>query len=149
MKSFFLTSLISISLIIFYGCSKSSSTTTTSSSQWTLKGVKYTGLATVYDTSSSLGTLTSADAAGHFVSVTFYTHPTSSSSFTETDGSIVNSIDCLIDVYDGTNIFSSTGVTGDKVNLTISGGKLTASFTNVTVLYNSTSSTVSGTVSQK
>ena len=61
-----------------------------------------------------------------------------------------NSNDCSIDVQTVTpsTIYSSTGKTGDVVNLTISDGKLNAAFTGVTVSNGTTTTTSTGTVIQ-
>jgi len=154
MKNLFLLALIAITFITFYGCSKSSSSsgaTTATSSQWTLKGTTYNGLATSYNTSSGLGILTSADAAGNSITVTFYSHPATNGTYTVSDAA--NSNDCSINVQTYANnasvIYSSTSKAGDNVNLIISGGKLKATFTNVTVSNGTTTTTTSGTVIQQ
>ena len=105
---------------------------TPASSQWTLRGTSYTGLSTLYDT-SVFSILTSADAAGHYASVTFYTRPAASGVYTAIDGTTPTPTSCLVNVYDGTDIYSSTGATGNSVTLTISGTHVTAAFSNITV----------------
>jgi hypothetical protein len=144
--------LAAISLFNFYGCSKGSkpSNITPASTQWTLKGTSYSGLVTTYDdTSSSAGILASADAGGDFVTVTFYSHPASNETFTVTNGSSANNNDCLITVGNPNDVYNSSGQNGNTVILTITGGKLKASFTNIAVTNGTNSTIVSGTVIQQ
>jgi hypothetical protein len=98
--------------------------------------------------------LVSAAVGGNLISVIFYSHPAANGTYVVTNGGIpAAGAYCQIQVYTyiGTTatLYTSTGKTGDKVNLTISAGKITVSFTNITVSVGSTSSTVSGTVIQQ
>lgn len=149
---------IAIPLFIFYGCSKSnggSAAITGTATQWTLKGITYKGLETNYnDTTTGLGIFVSADAAGNFISIIFYSHPAANGDYTVTNGGIpAAGAYCQIQVYTYTGtagtIYTSTGKSGDIVKVSISGGKITASFTDVTVAIGSVTATVSGTVVQK
>jgi hypothetical protein len=150
--------LIAGSSLLFAGCSKSNAASNTSTggvNQWTLKGTTYKGLSSRYDdTSSALAILTSADAGGNLISVIFYSHPSASGTYTVTNGGISSAgAYCLIQEFVYANntstIYSSTGKTGDMLNITITGGKLKVSFTNVTMSDNTTTTTSSGTVAQQ
>jgi hypothetical protein len=158
MKKLSLLVLIAITAIIFFGCSKSktSPATAASSTEWTLNGTTYKGLVTTYnDTTTGLGILVSVDPAGNYLSVIFYSHPAANGTYTVTNGGVtsLDNTDCQIEcgVYTGSasDIYTSTGKTGDQLNLSISGGKLKVSFTNITVAYNQTITTVSGTALQQ
>jgi hypothetical protein len=158
MKKIIQAAAIVLIALAICGCSKSSgsaSSTTNGPSQWTLKGTTYTGLVTGYnDTSSGLGILVSAAAAGNTLSIIFYSHPAANGAFMVTNGGVTApGTQCMIQVgvYNNNtyDIFTSTGKTGDQVNLTISGGKIKVSFTNITVSDNTTTSTVSGNLTQQ
>jgi hypothetical protein len=148
--------LLALTAVLFYGCSKSNSgsTTTSSTSQWTLNGVTYKGVTTGYnDTSSGLGILVSVDAKGNFLSVIFYSHPSASGTYVVTDGSPIpaNSVQIQMYVYTGSAgvIYTSTGKTGDQLNLTITDEKVKVSFTDITLANGSTMATGSGTALQQ
>jgi hypothetical protein len=151
MRNLSLIALIVFTSAVFYGCGKSSSGstgTTVTSSQWTLNGTTYKGIISGYDTASSLGILNSTDASGNSITIIFYSHPETNGTYTVSDAA--NSNDCTIDVQtiSPSVIYTSTGKTGDIVNLTISGGKLNAAFTGVTVANGGTTTTTTGTVIQ-
>jgi hypothetical protein len=96
--------------------------------------------------------LTSSDATGNNITVVFAFHPTAGA-YTVTNGSLTGAGSCLIStgVFTGTtyNLYTSTGKSGDQVNLTISGGKVTATFSNIAVADNSGAPTVTGTLVQE
>ncbi len=153
MKKLFLLALIAV---FFYGCSKSNSGSTTkpSTSQWTLNGVTYKGVLTGYnDTSSGLGILVSVDAKGNSLSVIFFSHPSADGTYVVTNGSAVpaNSVYIQMYVYSGGTgvIYTSTGKTGDQLNLTITNEKVNVSFTDITMANGSTVATGSGTALQQ
>ena len=134
MRKYFplITALI---LLAVAGCKKDDDTTNpapVTTSQWTFRGTTYTGLATLYDT-SVFSILTSSDAAGHYANVTFYTRPAPTGVYTVTDGIVTTATSCVMNVYDGTEIYTSTGAAGNTVALTIAGTHVTAVFNNVTV----------------
>ena len=156
MKNIYLLILIVPGFLLFPGCHKSNSggINSASGSQWTINNTTYHGLVTTYnDTSSALGILVSADAAGNYISVVFYSHPSTGGTYTVINGSSPGGTSCLITVATNSGgssaLYSSTGKTGDKVTLTIVGGKLTASFTGITVVSGTTTTTVTGTVIQQ
>lgn len=140
--------ITAFALLAIAGCKKDNNTSTPvpTSSQWTFRGTTYTGLATLYDT-SVFSILTSSDAAGHYASLTFYSRPAPSGVYTAINGSTPTSTNCLVTVYDGTDIYSSTGAAGNNINLSISGTHVTATFSNITVKGSgSTTYAVSGTL---
>jgi hypothetical protein len=140
--------------LALYGCSKSSGGATTSSpSEWSLNSTNYKGDSAVYNATSGLGVLTSADAAGNTITVIFYSHPTANGTYTVTgEGGTSAGLYCEINVQTYTpgtsTIYISTGKSGDEVDVTVSGGKITASFKDITVAYGSTTATSSGNVVQ-
>src|SRR5450755_1807528 len=135
MKSPLLLISAAVICFAFLGCSKSNSPS--NGTQWTLNGTTYKGLVTTYDTSSGLGILTSADATGNTITVTFYSHPMVNGSYVVKAPGSANTTECTISVstyISGTStIYTSPGKAGDMLNLTISSNKLTASFTDITV----------------
>jgi hypothetical protein len=139
---------------LFYGCSKSNSNSTaaSSTSQWTLNGTTYKGVTTGYnDTTTGLGILVSVDAKGDYLSVIFYSHPLASGTYIVTDGSPAsNTVQIQMYVYSGGagQIYTSTGKTGDQLDLTVSGGKIKVSFTDITLASGATTVTGSGTALQ-
>lgn len=148
--------LLALMAILLYACSKSNSGTAAKSNgtQWTLNGVTYYGVVTGYnDTSTGLGILTSADATGNYLGVIFFSHPAANGQYVVTDGATgqANGCEVQLGVYKSgvSEIYTSAGKTGDQVNVSITGGKITISFTNITVAYNSTTATVSGTAKQQ
>ncbi len=146
--------------LVFFGCSKSKTDTpAVTLSQWTFDGKTYKVTDASYDYSSN--ELLAADDAGavgggNFVKVTFgsATKPSGSTTLTVVDfGASSDPSNCEIQVgniYDATRplAYISTGKAGDKVNLTVSStGKLTVSFSNITVFdRGSTTKTVSVTL---
>ena len=146
--------LLAITAILFYGCSKSNSKASSSSSQWTLNGVTYTGITTGYnDTTTGLGILVSVDAKGNSLSVIFFSHPTANGTYVVTDESPIpaNSVTIQMYVYSGGSgeIYTSTGKTGDQLDLTITDEKVKVSFTDITLANGSTTATGSGTALQQ
>lgn len=147
-----------IASLTSFSCKKSKTDTpTVILSQWTFDGKTYKVTDASYDYSSN-ELIASDDAGavggGNFVKVTFgsATKPSGSTTLTVVDfGAPSNPSNCDIQVgniYDATRplAYISTGKAGDKVNLTVSStGKLTVSFSNITVFdRGSTTKTVSG-----
>jgi hypothetical protein len=150
MKKLLLLILTIVTTILFYNCKKSETPTPTSS-QWTFKGITYKGLITGYDdtTSISFAHIVSVDAASNSLSVNFYSHPVGNSDYTVINNSTLNTdTDCLVQVVVNNVSYTSTGIGGGKVSVTISAGKLTATFNNIPVANGSTTLNVSGTLIQ-
>ncbi|MCW3105980.1 MAG: hypothetical protein JWQ09_486 [Segetibacter sp.] len=152
--------LLLIASLISFSCKKSSDSPSAGpTSQWTFDGKTYKVTDASYDYGYS--TLEASDDAGvagggNFVKVTFgsVTKPTASATLTVVEaGTSSNPTNCEIQVgniYDASRplAYLSTGKSGDKVNLTVSSdGKLTVSFSNITVFdHGSTTKTVTGTI---
>jgi small ligand-binding sensory domain FIST len=150
MKKLLILVLTIVTAILFYGCKKNETVAPTSS-QWTFKGTAYQGIITSYDdtTSISFAHIVSVDAASNSLSVNFYSHPAGNSDYTIINNStLTTDTDCLVQVVVNNVAYTSTGVGGGKVSVTISGGKLTATFNNIPVANGSTTLNVSGTLIQ-
>jgi hypothetical protein len=153
--------IIAIVSIIIQSCSKnntsSNNNTLSDSSQWVFKGVTYTGVSTTYDTTSGTylsGVLASTNNIADSISIVFYSHPSANGVYKLDNGTLPkpNPADCTIWVLHAGGTYVSTGAAGDSARLTVSNGKLTASFTNITTEIRDTSfvtATVSGTLIQQ
>ena len=153
----FTVSLISIN------CKKSSNSASgDTTSQWTFNGTTYKVSNTSYESGSNelfANDDGGAVGGGNFIRVFFWsaTKPTGNVSLTVVDYGTAtpNPANCSIQVgnlYDVSRPagWLSTGKAGDKVTLTVSStGKLTVSFSNITVLESGVGGTtkiVSGTI---
>jgi len=144
-----------IACLTSFSCKKSSdSKSTGAKSQWTFEGITYKVTNASYESNSN--ELFASDdpgavGGGNFVRVFFWsvTKPTGSVTLTVVDyaTSTPDPSTCSIQVGNmyGTNPtqYLSTGKAGDKVTGT---GKLTTSFSNITVSDGTTIKTVSGTL---
>lgn len=144
-----------IASLTSFSCKKSSdSTPLVATSKWTFNGVTYKVTDAWYESSSSY--LEASDdpgvvGGGNFVRVVFgaFTKPAASTSLTVVqDGLQSDPSNCGIEVgdYYGATYYS-TGKAGDKVTLSVSSsGKLTTSFSNITISADggTTTKTVSG-----
>jgi hypothetical protein len=153
MRKLFFASLIGFTSIIFYGCSKSNSNASPASSQWTFNGNTYKGVITGYDSLSAYPILSSKDSALNTIYLVFNSRPTANSTYTVVenvmDSATTNPYVTITLGSAVTNIsYNSTGITGDKVNVTVTGGKLHAEFSNITILSTVDITTVSGTLVQ-
>lgn len=150
--------LLTLSLV-FFGCKKSSnSTPALATSQWTFDGKTYKVTDASYESSTNelfANDDPGAVGGGNFVRVFFWSaaKPTGSVSFTVVDyaTSTPDPSTCSIQVGNvyGTNPtqYLSTGKAGDKVTLTVSStGKLSTSFSGITVTDGTTVKTVSGSL---
>jgi len=140
-------------ILLFGSCKKHSSDPPPSStaSQWTFDGATHTTSTAGYESNSN--ELFANDTAGNFVRVLFSSldKPTSSKHLVVLDysASFTNANQCMLQVG---NLYSSnpiqplsTGKAGDSVFLSVSySGKLTASFSNISVSDGTTTKTVSG-----
>ena len=154
MKQAFLISAIGVVLLL--GCKKSSESQppTQSKSQWTYDGKTYTATDAGYNENSN--ELIASDTNGNFVRVFFGSigKPTASAHLV-----VLNYADpftgpsqCSLQVgnmYNTTVQPLSTGKAGDTVFLIVSpSGKLSASFSNISVLDGTTTKTVSGALAE-
>jgi hypothetical protein len=147
-----------ITTLIFFGCKKdSNSTGSGTKSTWTFNGVTYNVTNGSFESSSNelmASDDASAAGGGNFIRVFFWsaTKPTTNATLTVVDyaTATTNPTTCSIQVGNiyGANPlqYLSRGTAGDKVTLTVSGGKLTAAFSNITVKDGTNTKTVSGTI---
>jgi hypothetical protein len=145
MKKISLLTLAVITALTFSSCKKSSSGG--APNQWTLNGTTYKGIIT----SNEFGFLSSLDASGNAADISFVVTPTANGTYTVTDGSGSDASDCSLEIETASGDgWASTGKAGDKVTVTVSGGKITASFSGVTVesLNTQAVTTTSGTLVQ-
>lgn len=110
-----------------------------SDNSWVINGLTYK-TATLSPPTFSGNNLaaTSTDNGGGAVGITFSTKPTANKVYTVVLGTATPTADeCKITVLNTNDpkTFLSTGRSGDKVNVTVSGGKVTATITNVEMLY--------------
>jgi hypothetical protein len=153
MRKLFFASLITFTCIIFYGCSKSNKNASSASTEWTFNGNTYKGVITGYDSLSAFPILSSKDSALNTIYLVFNSRPTANSTYTVVenvmDSATINPYVTISLGSATSNIsYNSTGKTGDKVNVTITGGKLHAEFSNITILSTVDITTVSGTLIQ-
>ncbi|MDB5198052.1 MAG: hypothetical protein JWO92_15 [Chitinophagaceae bacterium] len=146
--------------IFCFSCSKSSdSTHATATSQWTFEGKTFTVTGAHYESGSNelvANDDPGAVGGGNIIKIFFWSAAKPSGNITlsvvDYATSTPNPSTCSIQVgnlYDATRptAYLSTGKAGDKVILTISSsGKLTASFSNISVTDYRTTKTVSGTI---
>jgi hypothetical protein len=148
MRASFITIIIATFSIILFGCKKSTPptvTTTSATTQWTIDGITFKGISTYF---VSAADLFSSDSSGNAIDVYFSAIPTVNATYTVTAlppsaGQCIVGADLI-----SSDSYTSTGVSGDKVTVTVSGGKVTASFTNITMSDGSVTKTVTGTVAQ-
>jgi hypothetical protein len=146
MKKLFFITWIVITSLSFY-CCKKNNTKTTSTSQWNLGGTTYQGSVTTYDTSTGYTDLNSIDKASNSIGIIFYTHAAVSGTFNVINNStLTNDNDCILTAGNNTTEYTSSEVGTSTVTLTNSGGKITATFSNVTLAKGSTTLIISGTL---
>jgi len=158
MKQNLLFFLLTASLISLNCKKNSNSTPAVAKSQWTFNGITYKVTNASYESTTNelfANDDPGAVGGGNFVRVFFWSaaEPTGSVTLTVVDytTSIPDPSTCSIQVGNvyGTNPtqYLSTGKAGDKVTLTVSStGKLTTSFSGITVTDGTTIKTVSGTL---
>jgi hypothetical protein len=153
MKTF---SLLTLSLIIsltFFSCKKSdpgSASTTQNLSTWTINGTAYSGDSSYveYQNIGSYNKNSYATATGYtYISLSFANVP-AAGTYTVIAGSNIptGNTQVALEAGVGNNDYLSTGATGDKITVTISGGKVVASFSNISVIQNGTTVKLSGTI---
>jgi hypothetical protein len=136
---------IALDLLIFASCSKKN--TVPQISSWTLNsGLPYTSDSAEYDSSMyMLGTLTAPDGTGDSLVIYFNSQPETSGTYTVTENAIGNlwpATNSTMYFYMYNRLpYYSLDIPCAAVNLTISGGKLTATFSNI-VMFNYTDTTI-------
>ena len=153
MRKLFFATLITFTCILFYGCSKSNNKTGAASTEWTFNGNTYKGVTTGYDSLSAYPILSSKDSSLNSIYLVFNSRPTANSTYTVVenvmDSATTNPYVTISLSSAVSNIsYNSTGKTGDKVNVTITGGEIHTEFSNITILSTVDITTVSGTLIQ-
>ncbi|MCX6204762.1 MAG: hypothetical protein NTZ19_00735 [Bacteroidetes bacterium] len=139
-------------------CTKKNADTPVSTSKWTLNGITYDFPAVVFGSN----TLVALEGNGDYIHINFsypyYSYTTRPLSgvytivpFASIIATISNSA-CTIDVGNqySINNYGSTGLSGDKVTVSVSAaGKTTVTFNNITVKNSTTTTTVTGVISEE
>jgi hypothetical protein len=141
---------IAIPLSMFVSCSKKNADS--NATIWTFNGKTYTATTAGYDSSNLSGILDAQDPEGNAITVVFNSHPTMNGTYILTKnalGSGFPASNCSLSVIGNSSpIYISTGKPGDVVNVTISNGKLHATFSNITMENGADTTMVSGTIIQ-
>jgi hypothetical protein len=152
LKQLIMKKLTFVSIVLLFAISscKKSSSSGLAANTWTLNGTTYKSIGGGIFTAGA-NTLTGLDASGNSASVEFNVTPTAGTYTVTADGT--DSTDCIVELTTGatSDFWGSTGKAGDKVTVTVSGGKISASFTNITVESTNTpsdSTTTSGSLVQ-
>ncbi len=146
LKKIFVSSFALIALLSLNSCKKDSSSSSSSKSTWTLGSssrtadITTTGTATlISDPNDGENYFISASASSgdDIASITFKDKPTVSKTYTVISSASAlgtNANACIVGAVSGfSEFYTSTGKVGDVVTVTVSGGKITASFSNITV----------------
>jgi len=153
--------LAAMVLLSLNSCKKDDSSSSPTTSSWTLGSTNYTAQVTINgngtenddaDDGENFFIDASGAAGSNVASVTFKDMPTTSGTYTAL-ADLNNSLGtspkgCIVLMYNGTYYYSSTNNPSDKINVTVSGGKITATFSNITMQdeNSSASKTASGTL---
>jgi hypothetical protein len=161
MKTILFLKIAAISTLAFYSCTKKSNSGPTQS-QWTINGITYKADTTsfTYDPSSTNShspyLLESIDPLGNYLLIYFNTKPLYINYNTLANHPNINpNQDSTCFVYIGAQGigYYTTENPVNKVNLTVTNGKVKASFTNIEVVIdnnnNPQTATVSGTIIQQ
>jgi hypothetical protein len=139
-----------MALFEFVSCSKKNAGS--NSTTWTYNNNSYTTTTAGYDSSGLLGSLGAQDAAGNGIGVVFNAHPKENGTYILSNGYLGVGYPtnyCTLSVIsNNAPIYISIGKPGDVVNVTISNGKLHASFSNISIGNGKDTTTVSGTIIQ-
>lgn len=140
MKSSILSLLIAATFMFCSSCKKSvDAPAIPTSSQWTFEGTTYNPASTTISIGGNM-LLLSGIGAGQAVIYLYIGTPTpANGSYTVVDGTGISAKlaanQCVIIVKNNGNpTFSSVGVAGNTVVIKLSGNKITASFSNVTLV---------------
>jgi hypothetical protein len=144
-KLSFLTFLF-INSISFYSCKKATVTTpafTATESHWTYSGHTYVAATAFFSTAQ----FTAPDTIGDFVTIIFLNKPTTNGTYTFTSNIPPSASQCNMSIYDNSTTAFIQAITGN-VNVTVTGGHVTAIFTNIKGINGITNDTtiVSGTI---
>ncbi|MEI7563926.1 MAG: hypothetical protein WCJ39_10265 [bacterium] len=150
-----------IILLIFcsiQSCTKKNADTPVSTTNWTLNGVTYNDAVVQFMSNTLLGLTLKNDYIHVNFNNAYYTNTVRPLSgvytvvpYTSTAATISNSA-CTIDVGNqySFNNYGSTGLSGDKVIVSVSAaGKTTVTFNNITVKNSTSTTTVTGVISEE
>lgn len=138
-------------LLTFVSCTKGNAVPI--STTWAFNGMAFKTAITVYDSGgSALSLLSAVDSLGNGIAIEFNSHPRINGTYMPTYyyfGTGFPTNNCMLSVLKiPLPTYYSTGKQGDTINLTISGGKLQATFSNITIGNGTDTTTVSGTIVQ-
>jgi hypothetical protein len=142
---------IAVALLVFVSCSKKN--VNANSTTWTFNGKTYSASTADYDTADVYGLLNAQDPGGNnAITIGFNSNPTVNGAYVVTRGVLgpgYPANNCALHVFaNSTGDYISIGKPGDVVNVTISNGKIHASFSDITIENGSDTTTVSGTIIQ-
>jgi hypothetical protein len=142
---------IAVALLVFVSCSKKN--VNSNSSTWTFNGKTYSASTAGYDSADVYGLLDAQDPSGdNGITIGFNSLPTVNGPYIVTRGVLgpgYPANNCALHVFgNSSGNYISIGKPGDVVNVTISNGKIHASFSNITIENGSDTTTVSGTIIQ-
>ncbi len=140
-----------MALLVFVSCSKKN--VNSNSTTWTFNGKEYSTTTAGYDSANVYGLLDAQDPAGNNgITIGFNSHPIVNGTYVVTPGVLgpgYPANNCALHVFSNSSgDCLSTGKPGDVVNVTITNGKIHASFSNITIQNGSDTTTVSGTIIQ-
>jgi hypothetical protein len=130
---------------------KTISALTPLSTEWSINGTNYKGSKTLrYDTTTRMGTLSSMDSAGNFISVIIFSQPKTSGTYRVSKAGAASDCFIQVGVFKGRELTMYTSVSkeGDYVNITISPNGLIADFNNISVAKDTLTAKVSGSIVQ-
>jgi hypothetical protein len=137
-----------VGLLVFLGCTKNENSNDPKST-WTIDGVTYTSSSPATYSSNSLSA--SDNSLNGDIEVSFQSKPTMDGSYSVTDlsdTSAIGSSSCSININTPTvSNYKSTG--SQMVTVTVSSGKLTATFSNMQMKSGGHNAIASGTIVEK
>jgi len=145
MKTISVLTLI-LTAALFFSCKKNDPTANKPpTSQWSFDSTVHNGVSTYFITSVDLISL---DSFSNAVDVYFPVTPTSNGTYTVTANPPRNG-QCIVGISENSDSYTSIGSPGDTVTVTVSAGKVTAAFSNISVSDGYATKTVSGTLIQQ
>jgi hypothetical protein len=148
MKKLSLLALVANACILFNSCTKDNTSAggNTPVSSWTINGTTYQSIATyVRDTALKINTFGATTTTSTvFIMFNTPTQPTARSYQVVGQQSIPTATQCIVYSNVGGTPYYCAGVPTDSVKITVAGGKMTATFTNIT----EANATISGTLIQ-
>jgi len=153
MKKIVVLALVTITSFIFYSCKKSNTERINNgqaSTEWVFNGVTYSASSTTFTTSNGVSVLAADGAQNNYATIVFNTVPTSNGTYTVIASAPTppGATECYVTAGQSpSSNFFSTGASG-TVTVTVSGGLVTATLSNVSIKTGNTVSILSGTLIQ-